>query len=391
MSHSLVSRSSDLTRLVNEGYDIEIRNGSLLVHHVPYVTEDGTVAFGILISEITSNGTETLRPGSHVTWLAGGLPYTHQGHVVPIVNDTTPHDFGDGLVAQCSMSGKPGGGHPDDYYMKMSNYVRILGEYARAIKPGATHTNYPLRESSPEVSVFRYHNAATSRSGISAVAMKLRLGKVVIIGLGGTGGYVLDLVAKTDVHEIHLYDDDVLEAHNAFRSPGAASQEELATSPLKVAHFFSLYDPMRRGIVPHPGRVTADNIEDLHDAAFVFITIDTGAEKRLIVERLVSWNIPFTDCGIGIERSQDSLRGIARVTTARSGSHGHLVHRIAYSEPRDDEYEWNIQTADLNMMNAALAVIKWKKLFGYYDDDKREMNCTYTVARNQIVNSESEQ
>jgi hypothetical protein len=37
---------------------------------------------------------------------------------------------------------------------------------------------------------------------------KLELGKIAIIGLGGTGSYVLDLAAKTPVKEIHLFDGD---------------------------------------------------------------------------------------------------------------------------------------------------------------------------------------
>ena len=40
------------------------------------------------------------------------------------------------------------------------------------------------------------------------------------------------------------------------------------------------------------------------------------------------------------------------------------------------------------MLNAALAVIKWKKLFGYYVDTKQELNTTYTIARNQLLSGE---
>ena len=36
------------------------------------------------------------------------------------------------------------------------------------------------------------------------VTMKLELRKIAILGLGGTGSYVLYFVAKTPVREIHL-------------------------------------------------------------------------------------------------------------------------------------------------------------------------------------------
>ncbi len=37
MSHALISRSPDLKRLRDEGYDIEIRSNYLLLSSVPYV------------------------------------------------------------------------------------------------------------------------------------------------------------------------------------------------------------------------------------------------------------------------------------------------------------------------------------------------------------------
>ena len=55
----------------------------------------------------------------------------------------------------------------------------------------------------------------------------MALKKIIILGLGGTGSYILDLVAKTPVKEIHLYDGDTFYQHNAFRSPGAPSSDEL--------------------------------------------------------------------------------------------------------------------------------------------------------------------
>jgi len=51
------------------------------------------------------------------------------------------------------------------------------------------------------------------------ITRRLELEKVAIIGLGGTGSYILDLVAKTPVKEIHLFDADALLNHNAFRHP----------------------------------------------------------------------------------------------------------------------------------------------------------------------------
>lgn len=385
---TLVDRSPDLRRLIEEQYDLEIRGANLLVHHVPYVTAQGEVNFGILVSELSTDGATTITPGQHTIWLVGGLPYDHQGNIVSIVNDQNPHDFGDGLVAACCMSGKPRNRMPVDYHEKISNYVRILTNYARAVDGTATHTNYPPRETTDEESVFRYHDAATSRSGLSAVTSKLRLSKVAIVGLGGTGSYILDLVAKTPVSEVHLFDDDVLYAHNAFRAPGAASLEQLKAKPHKVYHLFEQYDPIRKGIHPHAVRVDASNLEDLHFMDFVFLAVDAGPAKRTIIEQLIEWEIPFVDCGMGVQRTENSLRGTVRVTAGVKGRYDHIRRRVSYGDVAENEYDWNIQTADLNMLNAVMAVIKWKKLFGYYVDTKDELNSTYAVARNTLNSGE---
>ena len=57
------------------------------------------------------------------------------------------------------------------------------------------------------------------RAGISDLNAMLRGQKIAIVGLGGTGSYILDLIAKTEVSEIHLIDADEFVNHNAFRAP----------------------------------------------------------------------------------------------------------------------------------------------------------------------------
>src|SRR5438445_712509 len=87
----------------------------------------------------------------------------------------------------------------------------------------------------------------TTEGGATTETLALR--KVVIIGLGGTGSYILDLVAKTPVQAIHLYDGDVMLTHNAFRSPGAPTIEELEKRLRKVDYLEAKYDAMHRQVI----------------------------------------------------------------------------------------------------------------------------------------------
>ena len=122
---------------------------------------------------------------------------------------------------------------------------------------------------------------------------------------------------------------------------------------------------------------------------FVFLTIDAGPDKKLIVEKLEEYDIPFIDTGMGVYRTGDMLGGIMTVTTSTPGHRDHVRvgNRITFTDG-GDEYDHNIQIADLNMLNAVLAVIKWKKLYGFYADDEHELFTAYTITANQLLNAD---
>lgn len=387
MLSQLVVRSPDLARLVEEGYDLELRDTNFLVHHIPYVTADRRVQYGILISELSVNGERTVRPGRHEMWLAGDVPHDHLGNRLPILLTEAPFDFGGGLLGQ-RMSAKRRDQHPDDYYIKVTTYANLLGQYARAVDPSATHRSSSPRESLSSESVFRYLDSATSRSALSAVTGKLLQDRIAIVGLGGTGSYILDLLAKTPVRELHLFDDDVFHAHNAFRSPGAASLEQLRVEPKKVHYLQRQYDFMRRNVIAHDVRISEGNVAELDEMDFIFVAVDGGPDKRLILSHLEAQGKAFIDCGIGVTRQDNALRGTVRTTSAGPGHYEHIKHRVSFADDGENEYDLNIQTADLNMFSALMAVIKWKKICGYYVDDKHEYNSTYAVARNQLVSGD---
>ena len=56
MSQELISRRADLQQLVDEGYELEIRSGYVVLHRVPYVTSERTVEYGRLACPITESG-----------------------------------------------------------------------------------------------------------------------------------------------------------------------------------------------------------------------------------------------------------------------------------------------------------------------------------------------
>ena len=388
MSHSLISHSPDLKRLESEGYEVEVRYGHLLLRHVPYVAETGSVKHGTLVSELTLAGETTARPSTHVVMFAGDMPCDTQGRALTQIRHSSGHkELAKGLTVDHIFSSKPPDGY-NDYYEKMTTYEGIISGPAQTIEPGATARTFAVVEAKEEDSVFKYIDTASSRAGISAITDKLRVGAVAIVGLGGTGSYILDLVAKTPVKEIHLFDGDRLGQHNAFRSPGAPSVETLRAAPQKAGHYRDIYSKMRRNIVAH-GYVDESIVDSLREMDFVFVAVDKGRSRRLVVEKLEEFRVPFIDVGMGVEEVEGSLLGQLRVTvvTEQSREKVHSTLPIADRDDQDD-YSANIQIAELNALNAALAVIKWKKLLGFYADLEKEHTSLYQIDGNHLINED---
>jgi hypothetical protein len=400
MSHQQISRNPDLKRLRDEGYEVEIRDKHLLIHHIPYVTPKREVAYGVLVAVLTMAGDDVAKPQDHVAYFRGECPCNSQGTLFNDANLIAGREtkkLADTIETNFMFSKKPPGGGPytEDHYAKMTRYIETLQREAKVIDPDATAQTYRIVEMQDEESVFHYPDTSSSRAGIEMVARKVADLKIGIVGVGGTGSYVLDFVAKTLVKEIHLFDGDRLLNHNAFRAPGAASKEELHTQPMKVDYFLSIYSKMHKGIKTHPVFMDESNVELLKGLDFVFVCMDRAKDKRAVVRRLDEWNIPFIDVGLGVQEVDGSLRGVLQVTTRTARKRDHLTRRILLNE-RDDEdenndYKSNIQIAELNAMNAAFAIIKWKKLFGFYHDMEKEHFSTYNVTVNDTTNEEQDE
>jgi hypothetical protein len=204
-----------------------------------------------------------------------------------LVNEQNKNEkIREGLVATFSFSQKSRPEGYNDYYEKVTTYVRILEGHAYAIDPNATAKTFPVIRSEGEQSIFCYMDTASNRAGISAANEKLKRGKIAIVGLGGTGGYVLDFVAKTPVEEIHLFDGDYFLQHNAFRSPGAPAIDDLEKRRLKVEWFAEVYSKMRHNIFPHAQFIDERNVGDLNGMSFAFLCME-GANKKAIVDFLI--------------------------------------------------------------------------------------------------------
>ena len=143
---------------------------------------------------------------------------------------------------------------------------------------------------------------------------------------------------------------------------------------------------MRRGITAY-GHVDERTIDVLGEMDFVFISIDQGHSRKLIVEKLEASGVPFVDVGMGVFENDNSLFGQIRTTLSAEGCRDGARSRLPLMDnAAANEYGRNIQIVELNALNAALAVIQWKQYLGYYVDLEREHTSVYQLDGNHIVN-----
>ena len=238
--------------------------------------------------------------------------------------------------------------------------------------------------------VFQFIDTNSARGEFESLNRKFAEQKIAIIGLGGTGSYILDLVSKTPVKEIHLYDADVLQLHNLFRAPGTIITDRLNSENElpKVQYYYEVYSRMHKGISPHNEFITRENINRLKGFDYVFICVDKNSVRTFLIESLLKFGITFIDTGLGVTKLDDSLIGTIRITTGNSEMSKHIGNRVGPDEGEENIYATNIQIAELNSLNAALAVLKWKKLCGFYQDLKMEHNTFYFINTNKMINED---
>ncbi|WP_394228407.1 ThiF family adenylyltransferase [Pseudoalteromonas spongiae] len=397
MSLKQTVRNPSVLRLIEDGFEVEIVNQHLLIHSIPHLNSELQVVKATLACPLVEMGDEDTKPQDHTMWLQGDMPFMGNGQPMSeVVNHSNARELYSGFKVNHYLSNKPNNQPFPNFYEKVVHYHTVFVSQARLQDPNADGRTHVVHRQRDDKSVFQYPDTASSRVGITAISQKLANKKIAIIGVGGTGSYILDQLAKTPVEEIHLFDGDILEPHNAYRTPGAVPFEVLVTKPKKVDYFFSVYSKMHKGIKANPTNVTSENLEELAHLDFVFLSIDSGSSRKLIASYLIKAGIPFIDVGMGIdtvnkEHDEVSLHGSCRVTLITPEKSNLISRHLILEDDNEDDavYQSNIQISDMNAINAMLAITKWKQYMNFYNDDTENTHhFVYTPSFQSIARSD---
>ncbi|MGO9445196.1 MAG: ThiF family adenylyltransferase [Thiobacillaceae bacterium] len=352
------------------GYQVDFVDAYFVIYGLPYLDEAGGLKHGDWVSPLDLSGAVIDPPKDHQTWWRGGRPHDQSKRELRLGGGASRVSVGRDFVTDYSFSFKL---HENgvmrayrSFEEKVQTYLDAITAPALAAYPDAT----PLRgieiKAAAQGSPLRFPDTMSARNHLNDITSLLRGKKVAIIGLGGTGSYILDFIARTHLERIALFDDDKVHVHTIFRMPGFIPR---AIGGLKVEALARQYGQWHAGLVPVPERITAENIERLREFDFVFVSVDDGPARLHIIDWLSAEGIPYVDCGMGLDRSLVGLSGFVRVTGVDRKAFVSNVNtpHLPTEDAKDDEYRRQAQIAELNALNAVMAIIRFKQHFKLFD------------------------
>ena len=377
-----MSRKDRLTAFAEQiGFTVRADGGLVSAVGVPCLFRTGTV--GSCMIEKSYDGS-TAQPTNDIGGAPHGVRVTlgaaHDGRVYhanrePIGN----HIGGDGQTWSNISIKKGGSGSPEDD----ASASDLVHRYAKQIVGAVAAAGHTETEWLAKPGPFKIPNTFEARAAVGPVQDRIRNQRIAIIGVGGTGSYVLDLMAKTPVAEIHLLDGDRIDWHNFMRAPGAPTSEEIDSqrsrepSP-KVDYFHAKYVSLRHGVHVHGVRVEDPGafaeFMSAHPVDFAFVCIDQDKDKEsprqdAVYAALSEAGVPFVDSGVSISLAGDQISG-AVTTSAYSDGSLSWKERIPNAKVDGDVPGYrNVQLPEVNALAASLAVMEWRRRTGQYAAD----------------------
>ena len=395
-----MSRKDRLSRFGEQvGFTVRVESDVVLAIQVPCLLANGVVSTcTIEKSYDPASGKPSNRIGGAVHAVRITADEEHDGRVYN-ANETPIENYIDGDEKTWSnISIRKGSqGSPEED----GSASDIIHRYAKQIVGALSAAGYSETASLAIRGPFKIPNTFEARAAIGPVQDLIRNQRIAIIGLGGTGAYVLDLVAKTPVKEIHLLDFDDVKWHNFMRAPGAPTAEEIESRHqgclYKVDYYHSKYASLREGIHPHTVRVdnpsTFGEFLSAHPIDYAFVCIDPltdsdSPRQDAVYCALSDAEIPFIDSGMSITLNDSSVRGAVTTSAYAAGS---VVWKDAIPNARVEGnapgYR-NVQLPEVNALAASLAVMEWRRRTGQYVSESASFLHKFRLESPRIVRAE---
>nr|WP_233286062.1 ThiF family adenylyltransferase [Bradyrhizobium brasilense] len=353
----------------------------LVVRDIPYLDANKALQIGAIVTKLVFVDKLHVEQQDHQIFFAGSVPHGLDGNPVPNLGGggaSLPLQKTD-VVVERSFSNKPDSGRFTDFFAKIEHYLNLVGGPAMSLH-GFNPYTFRVDHDVVGDSVFKFQDTLTSRAEIGDLAAVFKTDVVAIIGLGGTGCYLLDFMVKTPVREIRGFDGDRYLIHNAYRSPGQLDEQDLGKPKAEV--YQRRYENFRKNLKLEQKYIDRSSAADLEGVTFAFVCVDKGSARAAIFDLLIAMGIPFIDVGMGLNRKEGPIAGTLRVTyyPPDKASEIRAMGHAELADHPDDVYRAQVQISELNAMNACLAVERYKQLRGFYLDKQAPSHMLFDTA-----------
>ena len=378
------------------GFSVTVGENEVQAENVPCLLKDGIVSSCTIRQSFNpESGKPDDRIGSAVHAVQITTAEECDGRVYDAAgNPIGNYVGGDGKTRSDISINKGWQGSPEEDDSAQDSIHR----YAKHIVGAVAAAGYTETASLARRGPFKIPNTFEARAAIGPVQDRIRDQRIAIIGLGGTGAYILDLVAKTPVAEIHLLDSDDVDWHNLMRAPGAPTDDEIEGLKKnafgKVAYSHAKYESLREGIHAHPFRVDSSTwfAEFLtrYPVDHAFVCIDQRKDcdsprQDVVYAALTDAKVPFIDSGVSITLENDSVRGSVTTSAYAAGSlDWEDAIPNAKVEGNTPGYR-NVQLPEVNAMAAALAVMEWRRRTGQYVSESTSFLHKFRLEEPRVV------
>ena len=125
---------------------------------------------------------------------------------------------------------------------------------------------------------------------------KIKQQKILIIGLGGVGGYVLESLARSGIETLIIIDNDIVDITNLNRQV-ITLQSNIGKNKVDVAKKRVLDINKNCNVVAKNIFVTEENISEIiNDIDYVVDACDTISTKKAIIRECIKKKIKFISC-----------------------------------------------------------------------------------------------
>ncbi|MCK1301964.1 ThiF family adenylyltransferase [Bradyrhizobium sp. 24] len=378
-----------IRRLLDKGFALRYDSEYLVVRDIPYLDANKALQVGAIVAKLVFVDKVRVQQQDHQVFFAGSVPHGLDGKPVP--------NLGGGaasltlakpdVIVERSFSNKPSSGGFPDFFAKIEHYLNLIGGPAMSLH-GFNPYTFRVDHDVVGDSVFKFRDTLTSRAEIGDLAALLKSEVIAIIGLGGTGCYILDFMVKTPVKEIRGFDGDFYFVHNAYRSPGHLDEQDLGQA--KAAVYARRYDNFRHNLKLERKYIDGSSAADLEGVTFAFVCVDKGSARAEIFDLLIKLGIPFIDVGMGLNRKEGPLAGALRATyfPADKAAAVRDMQLAELADHPDDVYRAQVQISELNAMNACLAVMRYKQLRGFYLNKQASIHMLFDTAGLKLFGQE---